>query len=833
MKKKIILIFLLFISSSIKSQNFPNPATLSTGQGAPNTSEICNDGIDNDNDGFVDGFDPECPCDDITYFNICEPECELDFVPQPFSIAQNWESNSSIIPMSSQVVGDINNDGIQDVLALGINGMTISYPRITSDIKIFSGTTGEILSTIATPFTYWSQLGQIAIADTDSDGFAEIFFASSDFGNTANNSRYIFCYNHDGTLKWKSNAQYGDNAPGISKGGGAIGIADFNYDGVSEVYIYNEIFNAQTGVKLIDGGANGIGHLETSFLNNNNGVFSLSIAADLTSNFGLELAAGKTVYEINLTNSNGLLGNTVNIIQSPIDVDGFTAIADINLDGNLDVVVSSAGNNTESVLYVWNPNNSSLIGSINLPSGNQYDLVSVPFIGDMDSDGKPEIGLTRPFKLLAYKFNDLNNNLEQFWELETSDVSGLTKLSMFDFNQDGTQELVYRDETQLRIIDGSTTIPQTLASIPSLSGTAAEGPIITDINNDNQAEIIIGSEDPNTPFVGSLISYKTNSSPWAPARKVWNQYGYFNVNIKDDLSVPIQQQNHGLQFYETLGSCLGSTLRPLNSFMAQETIRDVSGCPIYPAPDLIVNGLENITYDCINEVTTFDVSIGNIGSTAVASSFNILIYEGTFISPGSLVQSQTVTTTIAPLDQGSVSISVTDFSLTDFFVLLNFDDSSQNYPYLGVNECNYLNNYMDGVLTPPTTTPTFTQVSAICSGDILTVLPTTSTNGILGSWSPALDNTVTTTYTFTPDAGQCAETQTMTITVNPNITPTFTQVQPINQGTFLSELPTTSTNGIIGNWSPALNNMATTTYTFTPIAGQCTTLVTMTIIINP
>src|SRR5206468_12017947 len=118
-------------------------------------------------------------------------------------------------------------------------------------------------------------------------------------------------------------------------------------------------------------------------------------------------------------------------------------------------------------------------------------------------------------------------------------------------------------------------------------------------------------------------------------------------------------------------------------------------------------------------------------------------------------------------------------------------------------------------------TPTFTQAAAICSGATLTALPATSSNGINGSWSPALNNTATTLYTFTPTAGQCATTTTMTITVNANVTPTFTQVTAICSGATLTALPTTSLNGITGTWSPALNNTATTLYTFTPTAGQC------------
>ncbi|MBK8445043.1 MAG: hypothetical protein IPL35_17305 [Sphingobacteriales bacterium] len=64
-------------------------------------------------------------------------------------------------------------------------------------------------------------------------------------------------------------------------------------------------------------------------------------------------------------------------------------------------------------------------------------------------------------------------------------------------------------------------------------------------------------------------------------------------------------------------------------------------------------------------------------------------------------------------------------------------------------------------------TPTFSPIAAICSGGSFT-LPSSSTNSppIPGSWSPAVNTTATTTYTFTPAAGQCANTATLTVTVN-------------------------------------------------------------------
>ena len=128
--------------------------------------------------------------------------------------------------------------------------------------------------------------------------------------------------------------------------------------------------------------------------------------------------------------------------------------------------------------------------------------------------------------------------------------------------------------------------------------------------------------------------------------------------------------------------------------------------------------------------------------------------------------------------------------------------------------------------------PTFTQVGPFCSGATISPLPTSSTNGISGTWTPAINNTATTTYTFTPTTVLCATTQTMSITITPNIIPTFTQVGPFCLGSTIPPLPTSSSNGISGTWSPAINNTATTTYTFTPTAGICATTQTMSISIN-
>jgi gliding motility-associated-like protein len=132
----------------------------------------------------------------------------------------------------------------------------------------------------------------------------------------------------------------------------------------------------------------------------------------------------------------------------------------------------------------------------------------------------------------------------------------------------------------------------------------------------------------------------------------------------------------------------------------------------------------------------------------------------------------------------------------------------------------------------PNVTPIFNQINEICENDILQDLPNISTNNISGSWSPPLNNTQTTIYTFTPDEGICANSTTMTIVVNPLLTPEFEQIEPICFGDKLAELPNISINNISGNWSPSINNTQTTTYTFEP-DDSCAENATMTIVVNP
>jgi gliding motility-associated-like protein len=137
----------------------------------------------------------------------------------------------------------------------------------------------------------------------------------------------------------------------------------------------------------------------------------------------------------------------------------------------------------------------------------------------------------------------------------------------------------------------------------------------------------------------------------------------------------------------------------------------------------------------------------------------------------------------------------------------------------------------------PNTTPTFTLPNFICQNSVAPSLPNTSNNGITGTWNPTLvSNTASGNYVFTPDnPSQCSSNFTLNITVNPNVTPTFTLPAQICQDATAPNLSNTSNNGITGTWNPTLaSNTASGSYVFTPNnASQCGTPFTYNLTVNP
>ena len=139
--------------------------------------------------------------------------------------------------------------------------------------------------------------------------------------------------------------------------------------------------------------------------------------------------------------------------------------------------------------------------------------------------------------------------------------------------------------------------------------------------------------------------------------------------------------------------------------------------------------------------------------------------------------------------------------------------TSSGVPFFKAQKTNW-DNFSDipYVLTNQIVTPVFSQVPPVCFGDLISPLPTTSLNGITGTWSPAINNTDTTTYTFTPGADQCGYSTTMTIIVYPQAQVSITDTSICTGGTAILVATATPAGGDFF-WS---NANATSSITVSP-----------------
>jgi len=122
-----------------------------------------------------------------------------------------------------------------------------------------------------------------------------------------------------------------------------------------------------------------------------------------------------------------------------------------------------------------------------------------PTIGDFDKDGFPEIAAAGGTSYVVYDLDCKNagpgcvGNYVR-WSRPSQDASSATTgSSIFDFEFDGQAEAVYGDECFTRVYEGKT--GEVLYSSYRTSCTWYENPIVADVDNDQNTEIVIGSND--------------------------------------------------------------------------------------------------------------------------------------------------------------------------------------------------------------------------------------------------------------------------------------------------------------------------------------------------
>jgi hypothetical protein len=229
--------------------------------------------------------------------------------------------------------------------------------------------------------------------------------------------------------------------------------------------------------------------------------------------------------------------------------------------------------------------------------------------------------------------------LHNGWKrVSEDDSSRVTSSSVFDFNGDGAAEVVYGDECYVRIYDGSTGL--IYSALPSVSRTAIENPVIADVDNDGNAEIVFVQNNSfeqcgeggmgmnwaatdmlrngtgmiakdQLPAGITVLGDPTDT--WVAARRVWNEHAYHVTNVLESGAIPL----HEPESWKPLND------RIYNTYRSQPRTYGV-------APDLAITAIQISSPDAmcgvLSEVIEITVVVKNQGDLRVGPGVEVAFY---------------------------------------------------------------------------------------------------------------------------------------------------------------------------------------------------------------
>ena len=378
--------------------------------------------------------------------------------------------------------------------------------------------------------------------------------------------------------------------------------------------------------------------------------------------------------------------NTANVVVSDVDGDGlldivtasaayrgdgsliastgiggrYPAVGDLDRDGIPEVVVSDYANHE---LIVWQidpaqPNgtrivrqdidiNGALSPTLCAPgsAGSQYGG-GPPTVADFDGDGFPDVALAGGVGYAVFDGEKIMDpavpNPETFlWVKQTQDCSSAaTGSAVFDFDGDGKAEVIYADEVQIHVYAGPDGAE--LFSTCNTNGTLFEYPLVADVDNDGQADIVVVS---NSYSGFNCAGVKTagvrvfgdESGNWVRTRRVWNQHGYHVTNVAEDGTIPTVEETNWLD--PDLNN-FRQNVQPEGEFSAPDLV--VSLAPACPGPTGLV------------------ARVTNLGEAAVPPGVVVGFYLGDPAGGGTLLGQELTTKALYPAESEDVLHTLVD-----------------------------------------------------------------------------------------------------------------------------------------------------------------------------
>jgi hypothetical protein len=296
-------------------------------------------------------------------------------------------------------------------------------------------------------------------------------------------------------------------------------------------------------------------------------------------------------------------------------------------------------------------------------------VLGPPAVADIDGDGDPEIvfAATKSNYLAFTTFADPTRIILRafrfdgtlIWQRDlVADimVNGAPPVAAFDFDGDGASELVFLDRQKMYILngaDGQTLFEMAVDRIDG--GNPIRYPIIADVDNDGNAEIVVptylfhqaGSEPHN-----GLLVLGDSQDNWGHARRIWNQWNYNVTNVEEDASIPAVARNNW-QLYNN----------------SREQV-SIEGIHRFAAPDLSVS---RVVYnqDLCPASAGITARIGNGGGLHVAAGLPVNFYLGDPASGGNLLGTVETTRALYPGEYEDISFDWNAPSAGQVFVAIN------------------------------------------------------------------------------------------------------------------------------------------------------------------
>ncbi|MDR2915623.1 MAG: FG-GAP-like repeat-containing protein [Tannerella sp.] len=629
--------------------------------------------------------------------NIVDADCYVTRDSTEWAIKRGWSSEPIVSYLNIPLVGDLDNDSIPDILCFGTVGSAGvgSYGSALKRMLIYDGQSHILKKTIDLPsyVSGWDAAGYGLVKLPDKTGL--IVVACWD--------TYLRAYDitkpNGSELVWTSDTRFGTVGNDFAVN---IGFADFNNDGYPEIYVRNKIYDAETGKLLATatGGTN-TGSSWAHYSHATLRMLSSPFAADIIGDSRLELLLGNEIYDVNIVSRTNPSLNSINRIKtitppSGTPVDGHVQVADFNNDGYLDILITNR--NTLGIsgmvsVYIWDVHNNK-INANPLQITTNFSGKSIPLIGDINNDGALDILIqcgvditdytygNKAFR--AYTYNTSTETFDLLWYLSPHEDSYSNSATLFDFNLNGKKELLISDQMNISIYDCNGNPPVLLNSFPFGAVTIMQYPVIVDVDNDGSAEIVAVAG-------GYLHILESDATPWAPARKVWNQYNYNAVNVNEDLTIPKFPANPATVFPGDDG-VLGTTkdVRPYNAFLQQQTMLDKNGIPLWLTPDIYPD--QSLTSHSITgDSVSITIGMINKGDAAIGKPVYVSLYKES-ISPANKMVTDSANIQILPGDTGYVTARIPNIMLylPMVSIIARVNDDGKYFPYQ--LECDDTNN---------------------------------------------------------------------------------------------------------------------------------------------